>query len=637
MAAPISRERSVMLCVWGLAAVACILGIVHPPPASNFGQKEQLLDFVRVVGTASLAVTLLLGPGILWRASTGRRRPMLAFLPLPGLALLIGTGCAAWALAPGVDPRLTCFAVFAPLLGLLLGGLLGAGPGDLLEAEERRALLIVGCALGIAIGRALWSLGPEGELYAGTISRTLEVGDRSDSRISFAVVQLVAHGSAPYGPIGTSYFSPYDFSSRGPLPGLASAPIVLMSGGRPPVALPDNPWRPFDPQGFMAYRLAMMAFASTAFLSLWQLARRLGGRQAARLALLLAATTPFLLHEVWFTWPKLLAASFVVLSGICIVERRTFRSGLLVGAGYLMHPSALLSTSGLGLLALWPLKGANWRHPQLKAAALLIAGAAISLVAWRLVNGPHYSQSGFSDYLTMAFPNFSPTPLEWLAYRATSLGNTFVPMLLPFAFASDMTVNVVGGTSPWEIHFFFQYWNGLPFGAGILFFPLLLISVWRAWRLWKWPVFASLIAPLLAFSVYWGASKTGMLREGLQAWMLVLFAVVALQQRHADYPWLRSKPIRAILALRPVEVMLIAVGPALATGHGLISASFTINDTAALVTMLALSAYLAKLVWETTPDRLAVSPGSPPRAGDRPSPPDNPPDSASSPARRRGR
>lgn len=621
MAVPINGEKSAMLCVWGLAAVACILGVVHPPPGSHLGHGEQLLDFVRVIGTASLAVTLLLGPGILWRAGVGRAQPALAFLPLPGMALLIATGCVAWALADSVDPRLTCFVVFAPLLGLLLGGLLGAGPDNLLEAEERRALLIVGCALGIAIARALWSLGPEGELYGGTISRTLEVGDRSDSRISFAVVQLVAHGSQPYGPIGTSYFTPYDFSSRGPLPGLASAPIVLMSGGKPPVALPDNPWLPFDPQGFMAYRLAMMTFASTALLSLWQLTRKIGGRQAARVALLLAATTPFLVHEIWFTWPKLLAASFVVLGGICIVERRAFRSGLLVGVGYLMHPSALLSMSGLGLLALWPLKGVNWRRPDLKAAVLLVAGVAVALIAWRLVNGSHYSQSGFSDYLTQAFPNFHPTLLEWLGYRAASVGNTLVPMLLPIAFAQDMTVNMVGGTSPPVIHFFFQYWNGLPFGAGIVFFPLLLISLWRAWRIWRWPVFAAVIAPFIAFAIYWGASKTGMLREGLQAWMLVLLAVVALQQRHAGFPWLRSKPIRAILALRSVEVMLIAIGPALATGHGLISSSFTLNDIVALATMLALSAFLAKLVWSTTPARLASSCGSPPTDAPRTVPP----------------
>jgi hypothetical protein len=46
----------------------------------------------------------------------------------------------------------------------------------------------------------------------------------------------------------------------------------------------------------MSYRLAMMTFASTAFLGVWGLARRVAGAAAARLALILAVTTPFLVH-----------------------------------------------------------------------------------------------------------------------------------------------------------------------------------------------------------------------------------------------------------------------------------------------------------------------------------------------------
>src|SRR4029077_14184127 len=101
-----------------------------------------------------------------------------------------------------------------------------------------------------------------------------------------------------------------------------------------------------------------------------------------------------------------------------------------------------------------------------------------------------------------------PSPLNWLIYRAASLGNTFVPMLLPATAANSIWINAVGEASPTSIHFFFQYWNGVPFGVGIVFFPLLLISLWRAWRLWKWLVVAAIIAPLLAFTIYWGASQT---------------------------------------------------------------------------------------------------------------------------------
>jgi hypothetical protein len=590
-----------MLGLWGLAALACILCLAAPPPAVLHGQRgEQVLDLIRVAATASLAVTLLFGPGVLWRAASGRRVG-LAFLPLPGLALLALTGGIAWALADSVEPRLVFFLVFGPVLGLLLGGLLGTGPEDVLDPEERKALLIVGCALGLAIARALWSAGPEGELYGGTIARTLEVGDRSDPRISYNVVQLVAHGTAPFSSLGNHYFNPYDFSSRGPLAGLASSPVVFLGGGKPPVALPTEGWQPFDPQGYMAYRVAMMTFASTAFVALWDLTRRLGGTQAARVALILAATTPFLAHEIWFTWPKMLAATFVLLAGIRVLARRPLSAGALVGIGYLVHPSALLGLSALALIALWPISGAEWRRPQLKQAALLLLGAAVGVLAWRLLNGANYTQGEFFEYLTSAGSNSSPNPIEWLAQRGESVANTFVPLVLPLAFPHDPSINVYGGISPFSIHFFFQYWNNLAFGVAIVFFPLLLLSLWRAFRRWPWPVFAVVVAPAVAFAIYWGSFHSGLLREGLQAWVLALFAVVAVQQQRAGFPWFRSRAVKTILTLRVLEVLLVAVGPTLATTQVLVGPVFSVSDVAAVAAMVGFSALLGVLVWSTSP------------------------------------
>lgn len=598
-----NRERAAMLLFLALAAAGCLLALAHPPPlGAHAGKGEQLLDLVRVAGAAGLGVTLLLGPGLLWRASSSR--PIeLAFLPLPGLLLLTATGGLAWALAGSVEPELVCFAISAPALGLLAGALLAAGPEPLLDGEERWVLLVVGCALGLAIARAIWSLGPEGELYAGTISRTLEVGDRPDSRISYHVVQLIAHGNGPYSEAAGTYLAPYNFSSRGPIAGLASAPIVLMSGGKPPLTLPEDPWQPFDAQGFMAYRMAMMAFAGTAFLAVWDLTRRLGGHQAARVAVLLAATTPFLVHEIWFTWPKLLAAYLVLLAAICVVARRPLAAGLLAGLGYLVHPGALLALSALTLLALWPLSGAVWRRPKIGSALLLLAAAAAGVIAWRLLNGDHYTQDGFFEYLTSTEFNFAPSAGQWLVHRAASVGNTLLPLLLPLASADSSSINVVGGTSPPAIHFFFEYWNSLPFAVGIVFFPLLLVSLWRAALRWPWAVFATVVVPFVGFAIYWGSFKSGLMREGLQAWALVLFVVVAMQQWDAGFPWFRSRPIRALLTLRTVELLLIAIGPTLVTRHQLVSSAFALSDFAAVIGMVGFSACLAILVWSLHPDQ----------------------------------
>jgi hypothetical protein len=593
-----NRERTVLLAILALGVAGALLGALdRPSEAAAVSNGQQVLDLVRVLCTVALALSLLFGPGIVWRALAGERSPSLGFLFLPGLVLLATVGGLAWALASQADPKAVCFAFCGPALAAIAFALLATPAVDLFDRDEQRVLLVVAAALGLAIGRALWSLGPDGELYAGTISRTLEVGDRSDSRIPYIIPGLVAHGSAPYGPFATEQFAPYNFSSRGPVAGLGASPIVLMSGGRPPEGFPDEPWTPFDAQGFMAYRLAMMCFATSAFLALWDLIRRLAGRPAAYFGALLAATTPFLVHEIWFTWPKLLAAACILLAAICVIERRSALGGLLAGLGYMMHPIALLSVPTLGLITLWPLRGASWKRPRIRAGLCFVAGLLVFLVIWRLLNGSHYTQNGFLEYFREAGPIAHAGPSAWLEFRAKSIGDTLVPLLLPLAHASSPSINVVGGTSPGIVHFFFQYWNTLPFGVAIVFFPLLLVSLWRALRRWPWAVTATVIVPFVLFAIYWGAFDSGMLREGLQTWVLTLFAVVACEQAASRFGWLRSTPIRVLLVLRVLEVLLVAVLPTIATRSTLISPAFEITDTVAVLTMAGFAALLASLVW----------------------------------------
>lgn len=627
----LSCERSVLLGIWGLAAAGCLLGLsFRPATGASTGAGQQAIDLVRVLTTAALAVVLTLGPGLVLRSVSARHRPELGYVPLPGLVLLAATGGLAWALAPAISPRAVCFVVLAPILAWLLAYVLRSDQDELLEVEERRALLIVAAALGVAVGRALWSLGPSGELLGGTNFRTMEVGDRSDSRVSFGVVQLVAHGTSAYSALGHSYFQGYTFSDRGPLSGLASAPVVLLSGGRPPAANQSGPWSPFDSEGFMSYRLAMMTFASTAFLSLWTLVRRLIGERGALLALLLAATTPFLVHEIWFTWPKLLAASLVLLAATSLFGQRYWTAGLLVGAGYLAHPLALFSVPALGLLALWPPGAASPRHPRIGPTLRLLAGVAVGVLAWRLVNGSHYTQSDFLNFLTEAGktntmhaelahrlggPAVHVTLSEWVSDRLVSVGNTLVPLRLFFLSAGDQSINTAyqacfpfcRGGSPGIVHFFFQYWTTVPFGLGILFFPLLLQSLWRAIRRWPWAITATVVVPFLVFAIYWGDASTGMLREGLHVWVLTLIVVVAAEQQRRRFAWLRDLPVRFVLALRSVEVLLVAMLPTIVTRHQVLTRHFLLSDIVAVAAMLVLSAMLGVRVWRDS--GLILGPG----------------------------
>ena len=509
----IGDEFLVLSAVWCLAAAGCVLGAIHPSDA-GLGAGRQVVDLARLVTTLAMTVVFILGPGLAWRAVRPGSLSQLGFLPLVGMGVLLVTGGAAWGvgLAGWPHPRIVATIILAPVMIAVLLGLWRARDRTLLDRDERWALLVVGGALGLTVGRVLWSRDPAGELYGGQIYRTLEASDRPDSRIPFVVAALVTNSAHPYGSIATAFFTPYSFSSRGPFAGLASSPLILLSGGRPPAVIGFPAWTPFDPEGFMAYRLAMMTFASTAFLSVWSVTQRLAGTAAARFALLLGATTPFLVHEIWFTWPKLLAASFAVLSAQCLLDRRPLRAGLSVGVGYLCHPGALLSLPALGLGALWPTVRPRWRRPQLRSVILLTVGCGICLLAWRLVNGSHYTQSGFLDYIKEdGFDNtLHARPVTigpWLLDRGTSIANTFLPGGLFVFHADQLEINAVtacypfchSSTSPFIIHFFYEYWTSLPFGFGILFYPLLILSVWRAARRWPWPVGVAIGVSLIAF------------------------------------------------------------------------------------------------------------------------------------------
>lgn len=645
----INRERTALLAIWVLAVLGWLLGLVFAPVADTHPDAfQQVLALIRTVTTAALSVVLIFGPGVAIRARHPDRLRQIGFLALPGLAVLTVTACVAWILARSVDPRAVCTVLLAPVVTWLFVSVWRAGDTQIFTSDERRVLAIVAAVLGVAVARSLWSLGPTGELLGGTTFRTLEVSERSDSAIPFRIVQLIAHGQSPYGATAHSYFGGFTFSDRGPISGLASAPIVFLSGGHPPAASSGGPWSPFDAQGFMSYRLAMMTLASTAFTALWTLARQLGGVRIARFALLLAATTPFLVHEVWFTWPKLLAATLVLLSATSLLQNRPFSAGLLLGIGYLVHPLALFSLPALVFVAVVPPTChsgrdrpavASWRQPptmsvstpiptQSWAVVRLMAGLAIFLIGWRLVNGAHYTQTSFLHYLTAsgsknlflaevarAHGGHPPPPSlsAWSSDRLISLANTLLPFRVLLLSSQDLNGTCgLGCTLHTSIvvKFFLQYWVALPFAMGIAFLPLWTASLWRATTRWPWVIAGTVFVPFACFLVYWGGASTGLLREGLQPWVLTLLIVAALEQGHSSRPWLARTGTRVLLVVRALEVLLLAMLPTLATRHHLIASQFAVTDLVAVIAMVALVGWLGVSVWhEPLPtDRAATRP-----------------------------
>jgi hypothetical protein len=586
-----------------LSLVALVFGALHPPGPVSSSALPEIVALVRVALTAITAATFLILPGLVLRARLRRCAGLpIGFIPLPGIAILTAIGCVVWATAKHVDSSLTSRVLLGALLVLLLAVVWKSPPQ--LDVDEAPVLIVAGICFLIALGRSLWSRGPAGELYAGTISRTLEVGDRSDSRISYHVASVVAHGWSPYGAQASALFAPYNFSDRGPVPGVLSTPIMLFSGTTPTAGIPDEFWSPFDPQGFMVYRIVMMMLAVCALLAVHTVTKRVASGAVAWLAVLVVAGTPFFIHDVYFTWPKWAAAADCLLAAYLIMERRTFLAGLMIGLGFLMHPIALFSVPALVLLAL--IRDARPRSVasvgrRVLSVAWIAVGLGLIVIAWRIANGRHYSQGKFADYLVQANGIAHPSIGQWLHVRAVSVANTFVPLILPVFEGNNHSINSVTGPSNFVIHFFFQYWTGLPFGVSIVFYPVLLVGLVKMFRNRPWAVTCLVVIPFVSFAIYWGRYDTGLLREGLHAWVLTVLIMWAMsyQQRFEDGMPL-GRPLRVVLVIRTLEVLIMMTVPSLDAHHSAVSHQFWLSDCVALITMIAATSGLAWVTWRGT-------------------------------------
>lgn len=592
------RWRKYLLIGLCLLTVAGVwLGMLRPTAGSR-----GLSALLRLGLCMTASITMLFGPGVV--LGHLRSRPLaISHLFLPGFALLGGTGALVWVLAERVRPEALVALVWTPLLVAMTLVVARMNIVGLFSRADRKALVLVTLVLLVAVGRGIYSQGPRGELYSGTISRTLEVGDRSDSRISYHVVQLVANGLDPRSEIGKRNFLPWSFSDRGPLAGLVVSPIVISSGAKIPIGLPDQPWAPFDGQGFAAYRIAMATLASALLLIAYGTLSRLSTSEWGLFSLLVLALTPFLVHEIYFTWPKLLAAGFVLLAADALIRYRGLSAGVYLGIGYLVHPLALLSVPSLFFGAFLVTQKPRFRWDALKTAALqlglLLFSLLFILLLWRAVNGDNFTQNRFLVYAGQAYGSENPSFPTWVRSRVDTVLNTLVPMHSFIFDRNNPAVNALGEASPGIIQFYFQYWNTLPFGVGILFYPFAIAGLLKASIKATVPFLAVVLIPFLLFALYWGTTTSGLLREGLHVWVVVVLLTFVWSRRSRDSD--PSRVLRIVFGVvassRAIEILLMMLLPTLLTAPSQISKRFLTTDVFALATMVLGVGALAWRAW----------------------------------------
>lgn len=144
------------------------------------------------------------------------------------------------------------------------------------------------------------------------------------------------------------------------------------------------------------------------------------------------------------------------------------------------------------------------------------------------------------------------------------------------------------GESPNIIKFFFQYWNTLPFGVGIVAFysVVRLLNISR--KQLPYAFAGVIVIPFLLFLIYWGSSSSGLLREGLHVWVLslVVFMTLALKQvlQETNRFW---KLCQFTLAIRGVEILVMLLIPTWFSVFSVINQRFLISDLVMLTTIIS--------------------------------------------------
>ncbi len=98
---------------------------------------------------------------------------------------------------------------------------------------------------------------------------------------------------------------------------------------------------------FLAVAIALNALL---MLSAALLFKRFGSGRIQVAGCLLILLNPYFISQTLFTWPKDLAAFFVLLAFYCLEFRKwPIAAGLLLGCGYLSHPLGLIYAASIGL------------------------------------------------------------------------------------------------------------------------------------------------------------------------------------------------------------------------------------------------------------------------------------------------
>lgn len=160
----------------------------------------------------------------------------------------------------------------------------------------------------------------------------------------------------------------------------------------------------------------------------------------------LFATSPYFIFQTLFTWPKSLAAFFLLLALLSLIVYRSFPLvGIFLGLAYLSHPFAV---AYIGVFLLFLILVPSLSTDRMKSAAQVFLLATLIVLPWLL-----WSKFGVrlkSDLVAQNFIVTGQSMIDFFWVRVLNVASTLQPVYLlhyPFnlqVLITQASVNAVG-------------------------------------------------------------------------------------------------------------------------------------------------------------------------------------------------
>lgn len=242
-----------------------------------------------------------------------------------------------------------------------------------------------------------------------------------------------------------------EVSNRPILVGLAAVTVRVILGGslRKPDPMPrfdyvSTSWpdtlslvSDFDFRLFLALGITLNALVAVAF---YVLLAHFNVRRRFIVAVIFCSLSPYVILHTVFTWPKNLAAFFIIAALILMFcgPRRPIAAGIAFGLAYWSHPLALAFIATFVAYGLWQVFAARQRGEPMRHYAVAASIALLAIALWMFWS--HIVMKIPSDLVTQN-QNMRLGLLNFIWVRFKNIYTTFAPIALDvFPFNAEHVV-----------------------------------------------------------------------------------------------------------------------------------------------------------------------------------------------------